>query len=300
MPKVSVLIPAYNCSKYLPGAMDSALKQTFQDFEILVIDDGSTDGSAQLVQEISGKHPGKIRYFYQENQGLAMARNKGLKESRGTYIALFDSDDVWFPERLEEGIKVIESDPRIGLVHANMTRIDGNSETIDTPQRNRWFLKGNMFENIFLRRADVPCPTVLFRKACCDTVGIFDPNLTRLGCEDRDLWLRIAQKYKIVYIHKILAYYRMSPQSMSQNFDKMIKARLYVVDKYCPQGSGSERLRNKALSKIYRDVADEALIKGDLPRAKQYYHESIHHDLFAYWSWINLTKTMYKKTCLSI
>jgi glycosyltransferase involved in cell wall biosynthesis len=293
-PKVTVLIPTYNCAKYLPQAVESALKQSYQDFEVLVIDDGSTDDTAAIVRGLTARHPEKVRYIHQENAGLAEARNAGIKAAQGELIALLDADDMWLPERLQKGVAAIEADPSIGLVHANITRISESGDILDTPARVEGTFKGNMFLPIFLRQVHISCPTVMFRKACCEKVGYFDSYLTRLGCEDRDLWLRIAQNYKVVYVPEVLAYYRVSSQSMSQNLDKMTKARLYVVDKYFPQSSGHSRIRNKALAKIFRDIGDLSLLKKQYAAACEQYRRAIKHDPLCFWAWINLGKGILK------
>jgi glycosyltransferase involved in cell wall biosynthesis len=292
--KVSIIIPSYNCEKYLPVALESALQQTYQDFEIVIVDDGSRDTTRQIVDKYSKDSPDKIRYIYQDNQGLAVARNTGIKAAKGQLIALLDADDVWLPDRLQEGIRIMESDQNIGLVHANITRISEEGEIIGTPKRQKQFLTGSIFEHIFLRKADIPCPTVLFRKECCNRVGLFDPNLARLGCEDRDLWLRIAQKYKIVYVDKVLALYRMRSGSMSDNRQIMMEARCYVVDKFCPNGV-NVRLRKLALARIYRDLGDELLLVSDFDTAKKQYLQSLKYAPLSFWPWINLLKSLLKK-----
>lgn len=293
MPKVSVLIATYNCAALLPQAIDSALRQSYRDFEIIVIDDGSTDHARAVVEEYQKQYPEKIRYIYQENQGLAIARNTGIKAAQGGYLALLDADDIWRPDRLEKGMETIESGPGIGLVHANITRVDENGMTLSTPLRDLKYLTGPMFENIFLRKADISCPTVLFRKACCDEVGLFDPRLARLGCEDRELWLRIARKFRIVYIDRVLALYRVRLNSMSNNQQKMLKARLYVVDKFFPSGKNG-RLRRLALAKIYRDLGDEHLFRRQFEHAKEQYWKSISSNPFSFWTWVNLGKSFIK------
>jgi len=272
--------------------MESAVSQTYQDFEIIVIDDGSNDNTKEVVQSFIDKSPHQIHYFFQENQGVSVARNNCIMHSQGEYLAWLDADDKWLPCRLEEGVKILDADTSVGLVHGHVTVIDINNREINTTKRNSRPLNGFIFDNIFLRKADIVCSTVLFRRSCCEDAGTFDVNLSRLGCEDRDLWLRIAQKYKIIYIDKVLAYYRVNPQSMSQNVDKMTKARLYVIDKYCPEENKYKSLRNRALSKIYRDLGDELLIKNRFIEARQEYLKAIKFNAYKFWTWINLFKAI--------
>lgn len=292
MSKVSVLVPSYNCAHYLPQALDSALGQTFTDFEILVIDDGSTDNTRAVVEEYRKRHPDKIRYIHQENQGLACARNAGLRNARGEYIALLDADDQWLPERLEAGVRAIEIDNRIGLVHSDTIIISKEGEPLKKKWKKKYKMSGHIFLSLFLRKTHISCPTVLFRKECCARVGLFDENLTRLGCEDRELWLRIAQKYTIVYINKILACYRVSKSSMSRDKYKMLKARLYIVDKFYPGGSGGKIFRRLALAKIYRDSGDVDLLDCNFDDSKKSYRRSLLFWPFSLWPWVNLLKAL--------
>lgn len=292
MPKISVIIPSYNCARFLPEAIESVLRQAYRDYEIIVIDDGSEDDTKEVIRRYLNDFPDKIRYIYQDNKGLAVARNTGIKNAKGEFIALLDADDKLFPERLETCLNAIESDKAIGLVHANITRISEDGTVIDTPNRDQRFLSGYIFKHIFLRRAHISCPTILFRKECCERVGLFDENLARLGCEDRELWLRIACQYRMVYIDKVLAYYRVISSSMSRDKEKMMKARLYVIDKYCPTGKNIF-LRRKALGVIYRDLGDEFLLEKNMELAQKNYFKSIFFAPLSIWTWINLIKTVF-------
>ena len=115
MPKVSVIIPTYNRAEYLPDAIDSVLAQTFRDFEVIIIDDGSTDNTREIIEKYIKRYPQIIRPFYQMNSGASVARNKGIEEARGEYIAFLDSDDVWLSKKLERQVSVLERDKKIGF-----------------------------------------------------------------------------------------------------------------------------------------------------------------------------------------
>ncbi|MFA5038111.1 MAG: glycosyltransferase [Candidatus Omnitrophota bacterium] len=289
MSKVSVIIPTYNCAKFLPDALDSVLKQTFQDFEIIVVDDGSTDNTRGLIKSYMDKHPGKINYVYQENMGLACARNTAIRHSKGEYIAILDADDMFMPNRLEEEIQAFERNPGIGVVHANISWLSEEGGVLSTPKRNKKVLSGNIFNAIFLRDAHVSISTILVKKECFDKAGLFDENLTRLGCEDRDMWLRISQHYPFLYIDNVLGLYRLRQGSMSKDQAKMLKARYYVINKFCPAGSLS-LLRRKALSRIHKDQGDGFLVLGNRHSAKQEFLKSLKFWPFAVMSWLNLFK----------
>lgn len=293
MTKVSVIIPSYNSGHYLKEALDSALAQTFMDYEVVVVNDGSTDSTEAVIRDYEQRYPEKIRYIYQNNKGLAAARNTAIQHVTGEYLALLDADDRWLPERLAETVAAMDADQKLGIVHANITRFASNGNILDTPQRDTRYLTGMIFEHIFLRRAHLSCPTVLIRRRCIDKVGLFDENLSYLGCEDRELWLRIAQRYAVHYIDKVLALYRISPTSMSHNQENMLKGRLYVVDKFCPPDAmtpAQRRLRRQALAQIYRDRGDEFLLSNRYAEARKGYAQAIRQAPFGIWSWINYLK----------
>lgn len=293
MTKVSVIIPTYNCEKYLPETIESVLNQTYQDFEIIIADDGSTDNTKSIVSDYTNKFTGKILYCYQDNNGPAAARNKGIKKAKGEYIAFLDSDDLWLTNRLEEGVKALDSNPDIGLAHANIAFISEDKTLIDIPRRKKKLLSGDIFINLFLRKAHISCPTVIIKKQCVEKVGLFDENPQCVGVEDRDLWLRIAKEYKILYSDKVLAYYRMRGNSLSKNYKRMLQNRVYVVGKFCTDGKHI-LLRNQALANIYRELGDDFLLTHRFCESRIYYLKSLLHWPLSPWPWINLVKSLCK------
>ncbi|HBR15679.1 MAG TPA: hypothetical protein DD723_09130 [Candidatus Omnitrophica bacterium] len=296
-PIVSVIIPSYNCAKYLPEALDSVVAQTYQDYEVIIINNGSSDNTEQIVQSYIQRFGPRFRYIYQENSGVSCARNAGIQTAQGKYLAMLDADDKWYPHRLAEGIKVIESAEDIGLVHARSMRITETGEQIGSVQRDTRYLTGWIFEHVFLRRANISCPTVLLKKECCDKVDLFDEHLSMLGSEDRELWMRIAQKYRIVFIDDILSYYRVRKGSMSRNNQRMLKAQLYVVDKYCPENGLNQRLRHQALAQIYRNAGDDFLLDKDFRQASEFYKKSLSFNPLSFWTRVNYMKSVWKGYC---
>lgn len=294
MIKVSVLIPTFNNKKFLAKTLESVLSQTFRNFEIIVVDDGSSDQTDILIKKFQGDYPNIIKYIYQNNQGVSIARNTAISNSKGEYVAWLDSDDIWEKNYLEISIKTIENIPDVALVHTNIIRINEKDEVIEIPQREKKYLSGQIFEHLFLRKAHIACSTVLMKRICFENVGLFDPYLTRLGCEDRDMWLRISQKYQIFYIDQPLTRYRVHLNSMSQNKSRMLTARLYIIDKFSNIHSRTFNLKNRALSKVYRDLGDEELNFRNYKLAISYYSTSLSCNLFAIWSLINLSKAIIK------
>lgn len=236
-PLISVITPVFNGALWLREALDSALAQTFPSLEIIVVDDGSTDESLAIARDRSRVNP-KIRVVDQENAGLPAARNRALQNARGAYLALLDADDAWLPNHLALAMEAFERDPDLGLVHANIQRVDGQGGLIDVPDR-AWTREMDAFEALALRHEHVSCPTAVFSRIALDAVGGFDLRFTGLGCEDRDLWLRIAARFRIRYLDEVTARYRIHPGSMSAASERMALARQLLVAKLCESARGA-------------------------------------------------------------
>ena len=229
-PRVTAIVPAYNAAAYLAQALDSALAQRFADFEVVVVDDGSTDDTGAIADHYATQHPDRIRVIHQPNAGLPAARNAAIEAARGELFALLDSDDVWQRDHLQLAVAAFDADPQLGLVHANIERIDARGDWIMTCGP-RWCNESDPYAAIALRLEHISCPTVVFHRRCVEVVGAFDLQFTGLGCEDRDLWLRIAEHFPIRYLDVVTASYRLHGNNMSANHGKMTAARLKLLDK---------------------------------------------------------------------
>lgn len=202
-PLVSIIIPAHNAEKYIQEAVDSALGQTYENIEVVVIDDGSTDGTKKVLELYVRDR--KIKYVYQENKGLAGARNAGIRNSKGEYVAFLDADDLFLPEKVAEQVKVLEENPDFDVCYCDLTHF------IDSSPRKYYhhryhYPSGNLFEPLLHRQFINPL-TVFARRSVFEKFGFFDETLRR--SEDWDLWLRWSHAgVKFFYLDKPLAYYR--------------------------------------------------------------------------------------------
>lgn len=292
MPKVSVIIPTYNCAEYISDAIDSVLKQTYSDYEIFVVDDGSTDKTKEVLK----KYNNIIKYFYQDNQGPGIARNRAIENSTGEYIAFLDADDMWFPDRLAIGVKILDEEPEIGLVHGYDINIMGNGKLTNINNKNKKrFLSGYIADNLLLRKIHINGGTVLFRRECIGKIGYLDDNLSKIGLEDRDLWYRIAREYKVKFVDKPLAYYRIRKNSLSKNYENMMKARYYLVNKYYPEGIGNSSIRKKIFSSMHMYFADGFSWRGKFHKATKDYLISIKYYPLNLKSYLHLIKALIKK-----
>jgi len=267
MKKVTIIIPTYNAAPFIERAIDSILAQTYTDYEIFVIDDGSTDNTKTILEQYGNR----ITYILQSNQGVAIARNYGIMNSRSEYIAFLDSDDQWLPEKLKLQTRILEDNNNIGLVHSNDIRISegGKILFIDNPQIK--YLSGKINKYLLLRKASVKTSTVLLRRDCLEKVGLFDPYLSKLGVEDRDLWIRFTKYYNAYYIEKPHVKYLVRSESMSNQQKKMLEGRYYIVNKHYPPKNGIDIQRRKMLSAIHFELGDSLSWRGQPMNAMHEY-----------------------------
>lgn len=246
-PKVSIIIPTYNRAHFINEAIDSALAQNYQNVEIIVVDDGSTD-ETRVVLEGYGD---KIHYLYQENQGVPAALNSGIERSSGQYLAFLDDDDIWFPEMLEVQVAYLEAHPEIGMVHADILILD---ETSDDPRLKKRRLSrsipsGYILPELIVKNV-IARPTVVVRRSCLDKVGLFDMEL--LSSEDYHLWLRVAKYFPITYIDRPLAFYRLHTTNLTRDFAVQQQWHLKALEKML-------RLNPEVRHEVGQDVVDFAI-----------------------------------------
>ena len=225
-PKVSVLVPAYNAMKYLPETISSVLDQTYQDFEIIIVNDGSSDGIEAWAKQLVDS---RIKFISQSNQGLANARNTGLSKAQGEYIAFMDADDLWLPTKLEKQVQILDNDRNIGLVYTWIAIIDENGNLQGKVRKNR--VQGNVWLKLTTHNI-VECGSVaLVRSECFGKVGLFDESLPFSCSEDWDMWLRIAAYYSFGLVKEPLVHYRKHSNNLSSRWQVMDESFQIVLKK---------------------------------------------------------------------
>lgn len=209
MRKVSVIIPTYNRGDYICEALDSVFAQTFQDFEVIVVDDGSTDGTRQKIK----RYMPRIKYIYQENAGVSAARNKGIAVSKGRYLAFLDSDDLWVRDKLKLQVEFMDSNPGFGMVCCDICMLKRDQIVYPSAfQKKRFMASGYIFGNL-IRENFISTPTVMVRREVFNNIGMFDELLP--VAEDYDMWLRIAREYLIGVMDTCLVRCRMHDANIS-------------------------------------------------------------------------------------
>lgn len=224
MPKVSVVIPAYNAMAYLPETVESVLRQTFTDYEVLIVDDGSSD---QILSWVSQVTDPRVKLISQQNQGVSVARNTGIAQAQGEYVAFLDADDLWEPTKLEKQVRCLEDNPAVGLVYTWTALIDQWGK----PTSRVWIshIEGNVWEQIVVEDMISNGSSPMVRRSCFETAGVFDPNL--ISSEDRDMWTRIAARYPFAVVKEILTFYRRHPGNTTNKRQKMIQDLRQVIEK---------------------------------------------------------------------
>ncbi len=273
MPRVSVIIPAYNRAGFLPEAVGSVLSQTFGDFEVIVVDDGSTDNTPEVIK----RFPPEVRCFRQENGGSGSARNLGIEHARGEYLVFLDSDDVLFEDALEKGVACLDCHPEVALCYGQVYSMDINGNVI-------WWkrLRGEKKSCVrdgkeqiarLVFRGDMQVAAVMVRRRCLDEVGLFDTSRA-LG-EDIDMWLRLCRKFPVAYLAEPLGKYRIHSQSATEckKFEELEKAQTEFVERAL-HGLESDpsyrRLRRKARFGLYCYLAEEAARAGHRAQGFRY------------------------------
>lgn len=207
-PLVSVVMPVYNAGRFLPEAIDSVIAQTYTHWELVAIDDASTDGSWDVLQGYAAREP-RVRVFRQpKNLGIVAARNRAFTESspESRYFAVLDSDDVALPERLSLQVAFLEGHPEHMVVGGHTVIIDERSREVGV---RRYPVAYEDICRVITRENPIAQPTVMIRRSVLDEVGVYDPHFSR--CQDYDLWLRIAAKHPIANLDTVTLRYRLSP-----------------------------------------------------------------------------------------
>ncbi len=228
MPSISVIIPTYNRATLLSRALDSVLGQTVAPMEIIVIDDGSTDRTKQLIDE----HYPQVQYLYQDNTGVSAARNYGIQNAKGDWIAFLDSDDAWLPEKLEKQIRAIQAHPEYKLCHTNEIWIRRGKRV--NPMKKHQKYGGHIFHHCLPLCVISPSST-LIEAGLFKEIGLFDESLP--ACEDYDLWLRICCRYPVLFLEEQL----------------LIKYGGHA-DQLSQKHWGMDRFRVEALQNLLRDA----------------------------------------------
>jgi glycosyltransferase involved in cell wall biosynthesis len=256
---VSIIMPVYNGEKYIAESIRSAQEQTYRNWELIVTDDGSVDGTAEIVRAFCQADP-RVRYVYQPNGGLGNARNTGIRASRGELVAFLDADDLWLREKLALQTRMME-EMKASVVFSDafiFPEDDVMNEERSFATIYGRFKGAGRFDSagmyrLLLEMNPIPVLTVLLRRDLLDAAGRFEEDARYRGCEDYELWFKLAERGAVFYGHEgKLARYRFHSGAMSRNVHRMYRAEIAVLEKHRP-GPGPEYDKlSKRIKETYR------------------------------------------------
>ena len=264
MSLISVVMPAYNRESVIDKAIDSVLCQTYRDIELIVVDDGSTDNTSRAIQSIKDA---RLKYFYQENAGACVARNKGVELSQGEFVAFHDSDDIWHKDKLEKQMRVMEA-TNADLVFCKLIKYYNNGETQLLPGAiKEGFL--NPVENLF----GIGTQSLLAKKRVFENCP-FDASMPRF--QEFEMLVRIAEKYRIYCLDEGLVDYRIGDDSISSNPEKLYKACELILQKH-PVFQKTYPKMMHVMASALQDAGDE-LKKDGKENYRKFYSKSLKYD----------------------
>lgn len=267
-PTVSVIIPTYNRAYLIGKAIKSVLNQSYQDFELIVIDDASTDSTEDKIKEYQKKN-NRIKYIkHMKNKGSSAARNTGIKAAKGDYIAFQDSDDEWLPGKLEKQMNKFETAPlEIGVIYSGFWRIQGDKK--DYIPSNKITEREGDIHTELLKENFITTQSIVVRRECFGKAGMFDENLPRL--QDWELVLRLSKYYRFLFIDEplVISYY--SNESISADKEAYIIALELILKKHFEDFNQFKHI----LSKHYYILGKTIYSEGDLVKSRRYFFSAI-------------------------
>ena len=264
-PLFSVVIPSFNRKPFLKKSIDSVLKQTFKDFELIVVDDGSTDSSILLVSEYTGKG---LTYIRTQNRGVSHARNTGINSSRGKYIAFLDSDDTWKKDKLKHVFKYIKNFPEINFFHTEEIWIRQGEELKQNDKYKRY--SGNIYKYC-LPLCSIGMSTIVVKRTLLNKIGLFDENMP--VCEDYDFFLRATLENEVKLIPLSLTVKDGGREDQLSNRQGLDEYRIYALEKMLKSGDLTGENKKATISELEKKCiiyAKGAEKRGRIVDAKKY------------------------------
>ena len=295
-PLVSAIIPTYNRAEFVVEAVDSVLNQTYEDIETIVIDDGSTDNTREVLKEYGER----ITYVYQKRAERSKARNEGFRHSMGNYVAFLDSDDAWASEKIKQQVQVLNENPEVGIVYTDVQFIDTSGNPYigelcwDTPQRQVLY-EDLMTHNVITGSLS----SVIISRNALDRVGLFDESMNI--CEDLDLYRRIARHYGFFKIDVPLVKVRIHEDNTQRNLAAMAKgweATISKISRDTPQQF--DYYKYEAIIKILSQIASLYRQDDRLHRFFSFCAKSLFHRpnwILRYDFWRELVRLTLTKIC---
>ena len=270
---VDVIIPTYNGLPYLKEAMDSILDQTYKNFTVYIVDDGSTDKDA-TKKYVDNLTDSRVRYMRKSNGGQATARNYGFGKSSSKYVSFIDSDDIWLPDKLRKQVAYLDKHPDMGMVYGYHYVIDWREKVVGRVKHNA---EGHLYNYLMSgNKISGSASMVMVRRSVLDDVGLFHEDF--LIGEDWEMWLRVARKYQIGCVHEYLAKLRALPGGMQSNYVKMASGLEFMLPVLLKEFRPGPINRAKLYGACLWDAANYYYMAGDYDHAQKAFRRLLLHN----------------------
>jgi len=267
IPRVSIVLPTYNRAYILESSMRSILEQSYRDFELIIVDDGSTDNTEELVCSMKDDRIVYVRHDH--NQGVAVGRNTGVARARGEFLAFQDSDDLWLPEKLQRQVALLEvAEKNVGVVYGVLEKIMKDGRRVVVPGDDVKQREGNIFEEV-LRGNFITTQVAIVRTELVRRIGSFDPDLVWL--EDWDFWIRYMKNTSAVFDPVVYVRAKVMKDSLTTNRAHRLDSRAKTYDKHRSVFCAYPHIRRKILAQLVKGF----LFTGEFARARMYAREGV-------------------------
>lgn len=279
-PLVSIITPTYNRADFLKQTIESVLAQSYKNIEHVIIDDGSTDNTKALIEKYLDT--GKVRYFYQDNSGQSVARNKGLKEAEGDFVCFLDSDDYFLPKKVEQQIQAFQNNPTVDLAYGDYIFVDANGSTLNEENMTRY--SGNITREL-LKDNCVSMNTTMVRKSAIKAIGGFCEHIK--VADDYDLWLRLSAQSNFLYIPSALSAYRLMDNQISSNKKARFESNEEIITRFIKEHPSllSQQEQIETFNRLYVRAARHFSGQKELQLSSHYLIKAFQEDFFAKRNW---------------
>ena len=290
-PVVSVVVAAYNHEKFILPLLESIMAQTYQNFEIVAINDGSKDNTPKLIDEFAKKYPDRIIFTSQQNIGFVKTINRAFKMCRGKYIAPVGSDDIWLPQKLEEQVKKIEDDPVLSIVYCDIEVMDESGRIYSRFHKSVKPYEGQVTNQLFASNF-ISGIAVMFKIELFDKYGYWDERYN-IAC-DYEFSLRVSPFVKVGYVKKVLALYRVHSTSSSLGNELTGTETLEIRERFSSSHPSliTKKYRRLGLSNSFFMIAEGYSIKGEMASAANYYLKALTKNPMKWKAFVGLVFTV--------
>jgi glycosyltransferase involved in cell wall biosynthesis len=301
MPRVDVIIPVYNAAATVAESVESALRQTFPDFDVIAVDDGSTDTGGQVL----ARYGARIKVLAQTNRGLSAARNAGARAGSAEYLAFLDADDIWEPEMLERTVAALDRLPHSVLAYTDVTIVDSSGRPLNAALVSDSLGRAPQLEDLFIRLWPIMPSAVVMRRSVFDAIGGFSQAFRGLGYEDVFMWMRARELGEFAYLPEPLVRWRFSafPQPLKQARKERDSARIFedlVHERWHRSAAPLIKARERAPRSILGYIGLRALGEGDRTTARNAFALAIRFDPWRLRNYMRYLRTFLPMTAAQL